>query len=93
MAIQLKKDHYVIFDKQGATRHVNGDGRKGLEECLALADSNADIDRPCSNFYRAKRIILTSSPTPQRWKEWMKQKNGHCVISGLPTVPEIAVIM
>jgi hypothetical protein len=92
-AIQLGALHYFIFDEQGAKVHSLSESDPRLEKCWALTDSNDVVSQPCEVFKaRAERAILTSSPKPERWKEWIKQKNGYCIISDLPSVPEIAAI-
>jgi hypothetical protein len=94
-AVQLNPDRYFIFDDQGAIVHffpeLDDDPR--LESCWALTDSNEQVFQPCSAFRSlAKRVILAASPKPERWKEWIKQAKGFCIISDLPSVPEIAAI-
>lgn len=65
-----------------------------LRQCWALADSNANILQPCSAFQsRALLLVQASSPEASRWKEWIKQKQGTCIVSELPTVMEIAAVL
>jgi hypothetical protein len=91
-AIQLGALHYFIFDEQGAKVHSLSEPDLRLKECWALTDSNARVHQPCEPFDDAKRVILASSPKPERWKEWLKQAEGRYIISDVPSVPEIAAI-
>jgi hypothetical protein len=92
-AVQLNDEHYFIFDEQGATVHSLSHRDSRLKKCWALTDSNDEVTQPCGAFKSfAERVILASSPKPERWKEWIKQKKGYCIISDLPSVPEIAAI-
>jgi hypothetical protein len=92
-AVQLNADYYFIFDKQGAAVFALSFPDPRLGECWALTDSDEFVTKPCVVFTRfAKRVILTSSTKPERWKEWLKQSKGCCIISDLPSVPEIAAI-
>ena len=93
-AVQLNDEGYFIFNEQGAAFYLLATHGPGLDACWALADSNEDATQPCLPFRsRAKFTIQMSSPKPERWKEWTKQRNGVCFIMDLPTVPEIAAIM
>ena len=93
-AVQLNAKGYFIFDEQGAMFYLLDTHGLGLDACWALADSNEFVDQPCEPFItRAKFTIQMSSPKPERWKEWTKQRYGVCFIMDLPTVPEIAAIM
>ncbi|KAE9404017.1 hypothetical protein BT96DRAFT_1016620 [Gymnopus androsaceus JB14] len=101
-AIQLSHECYFIFDEDGVdVRSVldmdygvsTGFGFR-LRQCWALADSNANILQPCSAFQsRALLLVQASSPEASRWKEWIKQKQGTCIVSELPTVMEIAAVL
>ena len=98
-AVQLNGEYYFIFDKHGATIHpvkqeaVQQEDER-LKECWALADSNAYVIQPCRVFStKAGRIIQTTSPKLERWKEWKKQVRGTLVVADLPSVPEIAAIL
>jgi hypothetical protein len=92
-AVQFDAEYYFIFDKQGAIVHSLPDRDPRLEECWALTDSNDQVLQPCPAFKSlAKLVVLASSPKPDRWKQWITQKNGSCIISDLPSVPEIAAI-
>jgi hypothetical protein len=92
-AVQLNADYYFIFDEQGAAVFPLSFPDPRLRECWALTDSDEFVTQPCVAFTRfAKRVILTSLPKPDRWKEWIKQTEGSCIISDLPSVPEIAAI-
>lgn len=65
-----------------------------LKKCWALADSNQKLIQPCLAFQvYAQRLVQTSPPEPDRWKAWIKQKMGRCIVSELPTVVEIAIIL
>jgi hypothetical protein len=95
-AVQFDADYYIIFDEQGAKVNPlpDPDPDPRLEECWALADSNNYVLQPCSAFQAvAERVILASSPKPERWREWIKQAMGRCIISDLPSVPELAAIV
>ncbi|KAH9930687.1 uncharacterized protein B0H18DRAFT_1093567 [Fomitopsis serialis] len=86
-AVQLSPHFYNIFDEEGATA-------RAINKCWALSDSNTDIVMPCAPFRnRAKFVIQATSPRPERWKEWLKQKMGRLVISALPKVLEIGAIL
>ena len=93
-AVQLNADGYFIFNEQGAGFYPLNTHGPGLDACWALADSNEDVYQPCGPFRsRAKFTIQMSSPKPERWKEWIKQRYGVCFIMDLPTVPEMAAIV
>ena len=93
-AIQLGLNGYFIFNEGGAVFHSLSDESPALAECWALVDSNENVKQPCETFLNyAWRVIQVSSPWPERWKEWLKQKMGRCMISDLPTVPEIAAVV
>jgi hypothetical protein len=92
-AVQLDAEYYFIFDEQGAAVHPLSGRDPRLRKCWALTDSNEIVTQPCTAFQSlAERVILTSSPKPERWKGWIKQTEGRCIISDLPSVPEIAAI-
>jgi len=94
-AIQLGKNSYFVFDEQGGTNlSTNLELSPRLRKCWALADSNQHIDQPCEPFQgQAERVIQTTSPKAERWKEWSKQKSAFVLLSDLPSVPEIAAIV
>lgn len=93
-AIQLGLNGYFIFNEDGPAFHPLDVEDSKLEECWALVDSNEHVFHPCEVLgNRALRVIQASSPRPERWKEWIKQKEGLYIISDLPTVPEIAAIV
>jgi hypothetical protein len=92
-AVQFGAEYYFIFDEQGAIVHSVSDEDERLRKCWALTDSNDKVLQPCESFkVLAKRVILASPPEPERWRKWIKQAGGHCIISDLPSVPEIAAI-
>jgi len=93
-AVQTSSKEYFIFDEQGATCHPTRYKDSRLEKCWALVDSNAKVHQPCDCFLNtAYRVIQASSPKPQRWKGWIKQKRGKRITSDLPSVSEIAAIV
>jgi hypothetical protein len=93
-AIQLGPRYYFKFDEQGAKVCLHDHYSEGLEQCWALVDSNATLVGPSHLFQTVPdRVILTSSPKPKRYKEWIKQTMGAKIISDLPSVPEIAAIV
>jgi hypothetical protein len=92
-AIQFGTRYYFIFDEKGAkvNSFLYDDPR--LEECWALTDGNNNVLDPCEAFkHLAKRVILASPPEPERWRSWIKRAGGYCIVSDLPSVPEIAAI-
>jgi hypothetical protein len=92
-AIQLNDLYYFIFDEQGAAVRPVSIQDTRLAKCWALTDSNNKVLEPCTAFQSlAELVILASSPKPERWKEWIKQAEGFCIISDLPSVSEIAAI-
>jgi len=93
-AVQFGAKYYFIFDEQGAIVHSLSDEDERLKKCWALTDSNNYVAQPCAAFQIAKRVILASPPEPERWRKWIKQAGrwGYCIISDLPSVPEIAAI-
>ena len=94
-AVQFGAEHYFIFDEQGAIVNRLRDRDRRLKKCWALTDSNDKVSQPCESFKdQAKRVILASPPEPERWRKWIKQAGGwgYCIISDLPSVPEIAAI-
>ncbi|KAJ7499479.1 hypothetical protein FB451DRAFT_1015006 [Mycena latifolia] len=94
-AIQLHKSLYFIFDEHGATVHNAADlFNARLQKCWALCDSNALTSQPCEAIQScADRIVLTTSPKPEKWKELRKQLTGLTLIIDLPTVMEIAAVV
>jgi hypothetical protein len=92
-AVQLGPNYYSIFDEKGAIVNSLSYDDPRLRECWALTDSNDMVTQPCVPFkILAKRVILASSPKPERWRRWIKETMGYCIISDLPSVPEIAAI-
>jgi hypothetical protein len=92
-AVQFGSYHYFIFDEKGARVNSLLYDDPRLRQCWALTDSNHNLLQPCEAFQNlAKRVILASRPKPERWREWIKQTGGYCIISDLPSVPEIAAI-
>ncbi|KAJ7211279.1 hypothetical protein GGX14DRAFT_624105 [Mycena pura] len=93
-AFQVKEDYFCLFDEKGAAIfNVKQMASERLRACWALADSNADLEKPCARFTsRAMVIVQASSPKPSRWKEWLKQLSGDLIVSELPTTLEIAAI-
>jgi hypothetical protein len=93
-AVQLAQDRCFVFDEKGAARLTDNTSAR-LKGCLVLVDSNsaATWHPLLTLFIDAERVILTSSPNPKKWNGWMKQTKAACVISDLPTVPEIAAIL
>ncbi|EIM82488.1 uncharacterized protein STEHIDRAFT_171389 [Stereum hirsutum FP-91666 SS1] len=93
-AIQLDPNFYFIFDTFGAKLNHIEERDPRLERCWALADSNALVEQPCPSFQiLAKCVVQTSSPNSKRWKSWITQKQGMCIVSELPTVLEIGAIL
>ncbi|KZV75278.1 hypothetical protein PENSPDRAFT_571721 [Peniophora sp. CONT] len=95
-ALQLNSRYYFIFDAHGVlTLPINAiDEDDRLDECWALVDSNFDVASPCGVLIdNAKRVIQTTSPKVERWKEWRKQVRAKLYIMGLPNVMEIAAIV
>ena len=93
-AVQLGTRRYFIFDKSGAVVHSIHVGDTRLKKCWALTDSNSDVTQPCEVFMSmASLVVQTTSPKPERWKEWTKQMYGLWVIVDPPSVSEIAAIL
>lgn len=94
-AIQFGTAHYFIFDKHGAVIRPLDYKDDRLRACWALSDSNAsNVAGPCEAFLGgALRVIQTTPPKPERWKEWIKQKEGSAVVMDLPNVMEIAAVV
>ena len=93
-AVQLNAKGCFIFNEQGAIFYRLDTHGPGLDACWALADSNEFVDQPCEPFIsRAKFTILISPPEQERWRKWIKQRMGACIIMDLPMVPEIAAIV
>ncbi|KAI0742047.1 hypothetical protein C8Q80DRAFT_173093 [Daedaleopsis nitida] len=92
-AAQFNAEHYIIFDDEGARVHNLNEEDPHLKNCWALADSNVAVTHPCANFRTdAWFVIQATSPKLERWKEWLKQKEGQKVIMDLPTTMEIVAI-
>ncbi|SRR5258706_6107221 len=79
--VQTTSKNYIIFDEKGPTvhdldsEHSFSDPR--LSVCWGLVDSNEHIMSPCQHFLTdTERIIQTSSPTSERWKDCVKQRIG-----------------
>ena len=95
-AVQLDAEYYFICGEYGAVVHPLPFRDDRLKKCWTLADSNDKVFQVCPSFKsRAMRIIQISSPKPERWQGWRmdKQAEGVCIISDLPSVPEIAAIV
>ncbi|KAK7025327.1 hypothetical protein VNI00_016109 [Paramarasmius palmivorus] len=99
-AVQFSSTKIFIFNEQGAFPYARDEfderGTIGamLKDCWALADSNANVLQPCELFQvHAERLIQAASPNAARWKEWVKQLGGTCIVSDLPSVLEIAAIL
>jgi len=93
-AVQLGTQSFYIFDEEGATIHHKHDEDERLAQCWALVDYNERVREPCEPFTTmAKRVILISSPRPDKWRAWKTQKGAHLIISDLPSVPEIAAVV
>ncbi|KAI0709889.1 hypothetical protein C8Q76DRAFT_83268 [Earliella scabrosa] len=94
-AIQFRHNYCFIFDEQGVTAHSTDDVPSDrLSRCWALSDSNAIVHQPCADFQAyAALVVQASSPGPDRWKEWLRQKDGVTVAMELPTVLEIGAII
>ncbi|KAF9023320.1 hypothetical protein BDZ89DRAFT_169772 [Hymenopellis radicata] len=93
-AFQLCNGHYLIFDKDGVhLRHID-DHDPRLKDCWALSDSDDVVRSPCIPFQNmAQRVIQTTSPRPDRWKQWQKYCNATIIISDLPKVLEVGAVL
>ncbi|KZV62087.1 hypothetical protein PENSPDRAFT_692830 [Peniophora sp. CONT] len=93
-ALQLNADYYFIFDADGVDVIPVKFRRERLTECWALVDSNEKVVSPCGALLdMALRVIQTTSPKVERWKEWRKQARAELYIMDLPNVMEIAAIV
>ncbi|KZV66105.1 hypothetical protein PENSPDRAFT_689291 [Peniophora sp. CONT] len=93
-ALQLHSRYYLIFDEQGVTANKLDDADNRLKQCWALVDSNSQVVSPCGSFLdKALRVIQTTSPKVERWKEWRKQARAELYVMDLPNVMEIAAIV
>ncbi|KAJ7743168.1 hypothetical protein B0H16DRAFT_1423152 [Mycena metata] len=94
-AIQLDTDQFFIFDDRGAVRYdATAYPDERLQKCWALCDSNDNMLQMSPRIRSsALRILLTTSPKPDRWKEMGKQLGGKVHIIKLPSVMEIAAIL
>ncbi|TFK52575.1 hypothetical protein OE88DRAFT_1734546 [Heliocybe sulcata] len=64
-----------------------------LERCWALVDSNEDVIAPCVDLKQIpERLIQTTSPNPERWKEWAKQYYAAIVVMDLPNALDVAAV-
>ena len=93
-AVQLGTQEYFIFDESGAVvRPINVRDPR-LKKCWALTGSNIHVTQPCEIFMSmASLVVQTTSPKPERWKEWTKQMYGLWVVVDPPSVSEIAAIL
>ncbi|KAI1787267.1 hypothetical protein LXA43DRAFT_1166020 [Ganoderma leucocontextum] len=93
-AIQLSPNFFVIFNEHGVFV-CDPKAFQLLDGYWALVDSNDRIKVPCDTFVESPgvRIIQTASPSPERWKNWLKQKSGKVVVSDLPRPLEIGAIL
>ncbi|RDX40177.1 hypothetical protein OH76DRAFT_1490510 [Lentinus brumalis] len=93
-AIHLFGDTFVIFDDNGATVRDAEDYVQMTNDYWALSDANITIRQPCLAFQGSEaRIILASSPRPDRWKEWKKYHSGRLLVSDLPCLLDIGAIV
>ena len=93
-AVQLGTQEYFIFDESGTIVCPINVCDPRLKKCWALTDSNVHVTQPCEIFMStASLIVQTTSPKPERWKEWTKQMYGLWVIVDPPSVSEIATIL
>ncbi|KZV67914.1 hypothetical protein PENSPDRAFT_635072 [Peniophora sp. CONT] len=96
-AIQFKADEYCIFNERGVILRKDM-ARMGVDpelaECWALADSNDGTLVPCRDFRTpiAQRLIQTTSPRPDRWKDWAKYTGAMIVIMDLPNALDVAAV-
>ncbi|KAJ6519307.1 hypothetical protein C8R45DRAFT_806234 [Mycena sanguinolenta] len=104
-AIQISGREFFIFDAHGATVHQTDISFQDitqapdathlaivtrLESCWALCDINSAVKQPCDRLLAAaQRIVVTTSPKPERWKEIHRQLSGNIIIMDLPTILEI----
>lgn len=94
-AIQVGNDRYFVFDDECVLSHRTVDeAEPRLSSCWALTDSNLHAVHPCEHFPSLPEVLIqSSSPKPEKWKEWLKQKMGSRIYAELPTVLEIAAIL
>ncbi|RPD61808.1 hypothetical protein L226DRAFT_461543, partial [Lentinus tigrinus ALCF2SS1-7] len=60
----------------------------------AMEDSSDAVFEPCRSFRKsAARLILASSPTPEKWRGWVTQTSGAIVVTELPRTLEIMAIL
>ncbi|TFK82894.1 hypothetical protein K466DRAFT_529784 [Polyporus arcularius HHB13444] len=89
-AIHLFGEYLVVFNDEGATIRGAKDIIQLASDHWALSDSNDSIEKPCGAFRRsAARIIQASSPRPDRWEEWTKQRTASIIVTDLPRPLEI----
>lgn len=94
-AFQVGHDRYFVFDDKCASLHRTVDeAEPRLSSCWALADSNLHAVQPCEHFLSQPEVFIqSSSPKPERWKDWLNQKMGARIYAELPTLLEIAAIL
>ncbi|RPD72557.1 hypothetical protein L226DRAFT_490073 [Lentinus tigrinus ALCF2SS1-7] len=84
----------VVFNQEGATMWDVSAKIIIPEDYWALEDSNDTVIKPCESFrLSAARLVVTSSPKPDRWHGWLTQANGSSVVSELPRPLEIMAIL
>lgn len=93
-AIHLFGSYLVVFNDEGATVRGAGDIIELASDYWALSDANDSIEKPCEAFRRsAARIIQASSPRPDRWNEWTKQRTARIIVTDVPRPLEIGAIV
>ncbi|KAI0687934.1 hypothetical protein C8T65DRAFT_526941, partial [Cerioporus squamosus] len=93
-AIYLSGDQFVVFNDEGATVRDARNRADLSRDYWTLSDSNDDIHKPCRAFQLSNaRIILSTSPRPDRWKEWKKQHSASLLVSDLPRPLEIGALL
>ncbi|KAF8485949.1 hypothetical protein DFH94DRAFT_709173 [Russula ochroleuca] len=85
VAFQLPTQ-FLVFKEDGVYAHrLDANSKVIPKETWALSDSNNRTQTPCGAFLDAvvqsrAWIIQTTSPAPERWKQWHKYQDGELYV-------------
>lgn len=97
-ALQLVFGKYLIFNERGVILRTDEEITgldPELHNCWALADSNDVVGAPSVDFRKVgnvERLIQTTSPRVERWKDWAKYSMAALVIMDLPSALDVAAV-
>ena len=96
--IQLSNRAVVFFDESGpaiVAGEIPIPARDRYATYVVLVDATVESPLPATALLLSKnRIVQATSPNPDRWKRWLKEKGmGPVVVAELPTPLEIGAIL